>query len=263
MREPKCSCEWFFWIKCLAKRALQCVLLENVLGILQGGRSGKPYVDKLFKSHLRLPGWQWRTFVLDSKDYGLHQSRKRAYIFGRMGSLASLCVPILHTCPTTLHDCLTTSASRRRRQVNEQLPGLMSERVHRWIKRIRQLDHKGRAGLTTCFEADRHPDKTFASIRTDDFTPCLRASGHELWLFSLGRQRVPIMNRPLGLAERCVLHGMSPIFVLSVMEAYKLKKTHTLRALGNAMSVAVVGAAVLELLHCVVTSLERSSEDSG
>ncbi len=62
----------------------QYILLENVKGLK--GKKHKPTFDKIL-SELRRIGYDVRYCVLNSKDYGVPQTRERLWIFGYLGVL--------------------------------------------------------------------------------------------------------------------------------------------------------------------------------
>ena len=68
-------------------KGLQVVLIENVEGILHSRRGGsappqRPIDYIMTKLRKGGPGWRWGLWRLNASDFGLHQSRRRVYIYG-------------------------------------------------------------------------------------------------------------------------------------------------------------------------------------
>lgn len=62
----------------------QAILLENVIGLTRGKH--KPTFERIVAELQRI-GYDVRTTILNSADYGIPQSRKRLWIFGYLGEL--------------------------------------------------------------------------------------------------------------------------------------------------------------------------------
>ncbi|MCP4242075.1 MAG: DNA cytosine methyltransferase, partial [bacterium] len=253
------------WIIELAPRGLSLAVLENVAGILERkGRKEPRHVDRyLGKLQRHLPSWSWSTLRLNSQDFGVPHHRVRVYLVGVAQGERIVRVP--RFTGQTLHELCGKRKHGRTRADVKKLPPNQRRNLQQWKSRLRGvLQDTALVGGTASFEVDRNPCKSnFASCRTDGSTPCLRASGHDLWLLGLGEGRRPAVNRLLLTEERCLLQGMCPRSIQSVGAPTRV----ILRGLGNAMTVPVVGATAFAALASLDDAgafvSEQSSSSSG
>ena len=230
------------WCASLAHRGLKFFVLENVFGLSMRRRGTKrsPLDIILKKLKKKLPrAWVVNVWVCNS--WSVAQSRKRIYIMGHVGAdltpqpnlpRASLARLLCNGLPNVRDSELCESRRLKLRKYMELLkPHLESSKLK---------------GTVACFSADRNPQKSkFAQIRLDDASPCLK-SNCPYFVVSLGEGggKSPSIYRFLHPAELCLLQGISPRSVPQSIRVSVLK-----RALGNAMSVPVVGA-VLNAVMC-------------
>ena len=247
----------FLWLRhlCRRKKPLSFFIIENVRGIL--GKGGKGYMDKL---RAVLPH-NWNLAALRRDSHCLAQTRPRVYLVGWKASVAlSLseatqaikaklpCLP-----RRMLSDILLDLPNE---DPNEVLSALQACNFRKWMRRLKpSLDDKRKKGMVACFEADRNPEKSRAGLRTDDMMMTLRASGHRIWVLSLGEGRCrPSISRLLADEERWLLQGFDPNTIPSGLSASK-----TRHVMGNAMTVPVVGS----VLGATLLQLQEESELSA
>ena len=258
----------FAWLRhlCQRKHPLRFFIIENVRGIL--GKNGGEYLDKL---RAVLPkGWVLAALRVNS--YCSAQTRPRVYLVGWKSKT-----------PLSLAEATRTITARLpslpRRNLSEVLLDLPNDdpnhvlstkqacNFRKWMRRLQpSLKDKRKKGMVACFEADRNPCKSHATLRTDDLMMTLRASGHPIWLVSLGEGRCgPSISRLLTVEERCLLQGFRPS-VIPRGTSTRLAR----HAMGNAMTVPVVGSVIGAILLQLQDEAEGSSgsadsecEDSG
>ena len=256
-------------------KGLQVVLIENVEGILHSRRGGaappqRPIDYIMTKLRKGAPGWRWGLWRLNACDFGLHQSRSRAYIYG-MGKASAPRPNQAPRLPVAIRN-VSILHSLRRLAKSYTAPHSFRSEVHlpptfhrtkkHWLKKFQCIARqRGRSAATCSYEADRDPRKQFATHRTDGLVPCLKASARPLCLVQFNRRGRCTLQRPLKLAERCILQGFPPCALL----VEGMRAQTILRALGNAMAVPVVGAALYTVLRAVYlqTGMQGANSSAG
>ena len=224
---------------CRRKRPLRFFIIENVRGIL--GKK-KEYLDKL---RAALPK-SWSLAVLLMNSHCLAQTRPRVYLVGWKSkkplstseATKAITAKLPHLPRRRLSDMLLDLPNDDPKEV---LTAQQCRNFRKWMRRLKpSLNDKRKRGMVACFEADRDPDKTRATLRVDDLMMTLRAAGHPIWVISLGEKGFgPSTSRLLAVEERCLLQGFSPSTIPQTATAQK-----TRQVMGNAMTVPVVGSVV-------------------
>ena len=102
----------------------------------------------------------------------------------------------------------------------------------------------------SCISLDRRPAASFgdaAWARSDGRCCTLRTHNELIWLMSR-QDQTPIISRCLHPLERAFVQGFPP------QSLWGLGKGDLLRVTGNAMSVPVIGAIVVRMIHGLVRS---------
>ena len=237
-------------IKELVRRGcLKWFIIENVVGVLAPQhavwRRLRGCVDD-----------KWRLEVLKMTSLSQGQSRPRLYIVGWLQR--SNAGP-----HSSLREQVPDLPNRRLSSILLPLPdqvaasGRQAANLRLWLKRLRPYcEEKKRRGTLACVPMDRRPQKSFASFRIDDCSPCLRASGTPLWIISLG-EGTPRVCRPLHVYERCLLQGIDPLTIPG-----NVRPSAIVRGCGNAMTVAIVGTVMFAVL-CRLHQVEQHDRRQG
>ena len=247
----------FLWLRhlCQRKRCLRFFILENVRGIL--GKLGRGYLGQLRAAMPK--DWNLAALRMDSRC--LAQTRPRAYLVGWKASRAlssseatrAIRAKLPQLPRRHLSDILLDLPNEDPKEV---LTARQARNFRKWMRLLApQLKDKRKRGMVGCFEADRDPDKSRANWRADDLMMTLRASGHPIWLVSLGEGHCgPSTSRLLAVEERCLLQGFDPSTFPESVSASRIR-----HAMGNAMTVPVIGS----VLGATLRQLQEESELSA
>ena len=200
---------------------------------------------------------------MNSLDFGLPQSRSRLYIVGRKHSPEKngSAMPPLRNFQQrlSLGKCLDTS---------DNIPGTYTSLQKRNIKEWKdlykfELTAQRFMNQFAVVDASRTPSTRTVYGKSDNGKatkrpnrcPCLTASGSKLHVFALGphidRTSSPL-DRPMRIAERAKVQGFSGAIVEA---ASQMSVADAKRALGNAMTVPVVGSVIARELRGLYRAL--------
>ena len=249
----------FKWLLhlCRRKRPLRFFIIENVRGVL--GKAGRGYLDRL---RAVLPrGWVLAVLRMNSHCVG--QTRPRAYLVGWKSKkklspkqATNVIATKLPPLPDrNLSDMLLDLPNENPKKV---LTAQQTRNFRKWMRKLQpSLNDKRKKGMVSCFEVDRNPAKSRAGSRADDKIFTLRASGHPIWLVSLGeKHHGPSISRLLSVEERCLLQGFSPGTIPPEASARTIRQV-----MGNAMTVPVVGSVIGATLLQLQAEKGDSSSD--
>jgi DNA (cytosine-5)-methyltransferase 1 len=226
---------FFHVLEFLDENRPKVFILENVSGITTLRQpNGRLYMDDILKELNGLKDYNIDWKVLDTKEQGIPQSRRRWYCVGIRKDVdnGSFSFPEKIACPKI--DLLLES--RKKELARSGLPPVSQSTARKNVKaallKIRRTGHDGRR-VTHLVDCDSSPDR---SIFRKNMCPCItvsRAAGH--WVTSRGRRTTK--------EEMMRLHGMNP-------QHFKVGVTENQlgRQLGNTMSVNVLERLFVRLL---------------
>ena len=247
---------------------LMFFMLENVPGLeFRVQSSADNPLEVLLRSMRSKLGTSWllRPTKLNAIAYGLPQNRPRIYIVGRKVKVYPRSFPALRpSClaqvsPIKLLDITDTAPS--------ELTALQLECNKEWKALYRAaMLHPANRGSVAFIEVGRSPTgrTSWASTTTappQDRCQCLRASGPQIHVFSLGEgdgqpPGPPLsIDRNLRISERAALQGFPPS-----IGHLKFTEKQGRRIFGNAMALPVIGSLLAEELTSLLDNLGRLLE---
>ena len=242
---------------------LMFVVFENTLGILQR-KEGQPLPPLATFKHIlseRLGSrWSFHVMKVNSSDYGLPQSRTRVYLVGRNGEFygGGTGMPSGPP-PAFMYRLDSRSLLDTEDNQTEHYTPLQEDALASWKHELRpameDIDNQGKFVFV---EVGRDPTNRTAWSGTTpklDICECLRASGPQLHVFSLGdgvEDTHILVNRGLRIHERAALQGFPS-------EIGHLRFTERIgrRIFGNAMSVPVIGSILAQELLAILSESVR------
>lgn len=250
---------------------LRGFVLENVMGIDQKANGSAKTPLNIIMDELKdsLPEcWKVHHMILDSKDFGLPQSRRRVYIVGykqeaSSGGQRSWVRPAKFVMQIPLASLIDSSDRCCRPYTSIQ-----NQNITDWKAAYQEcMEQPDRLGQLALVDVSRTPSGRTAwggGTVHPNVCECLTASGPALHVFSLGEGfparpdgRALTLDRDLRPAERALLQGFSR----SVANC-GVQGPAAVRIWGNAMSVPVVGSALARLLQKLDRTW-RSDPDAG
>jgi len=240
---------------------LMFAIFENTLGITQrlGGVGEPPLKEFLRKLRNRLGSeWSFSSVHVNSLDFGLPQSRNRVYVLGRRLEFYPKTLPAhperfqFRVKAKQLLDLTDTRNAIEYTLLQEE--GILAMK-NKFMSSMRSTSCKG---LFAFVEVGRDP-----TLRTlwrgaspkEDICECLRASGPQLHVFSLGEGiRDLSIDRGLRIHERAALQGFP-----SAIGQLPFTETAGRRIFGNAMSVPVVGSILAQELLAIEEFVGRAT----
>jgi len=229
---------FFYVLNFLEENRPQVFILENVSGTVTLRQpNGRKYMDDILKELNGLGNYNIRWKVLDTKEQGISQSRRRWYCVGIRKDVddGSFSFPEQIDCPNV--DVLLEPREPREPELAKSgLPPKTQTTARKNVKtallKIGRNGHDGRR-VTYIVDCDASP---YRSIFRKNMCPCItvsRGGGH--WVTSRGRHTTK--------TEMMRLQGMDPTkFKVAVTET-QLGKQH-----GNTMSVNVLERLFVRLL---------------
>ena len=226
------------------QRKLFGFMLENVVGLTMKFKDMTAAPSEEVLETLRESlgiGWEVWLWRVDSLHLGLPQHRARVYICGRRKDVFSRPLPVwsperMRINGFSLWDALdpdlpeTTPSSDR-----------MKEDLKWYLEKARDARcHLPRDAVLVC-DLSRSASASREPMYALNFTVTLTTGAKYLWVQGLAED-MPQYKRYLTVEERCVLQGFDPGL------ADRLTKACHVKALGNAMSVPVVGICAALLL---------------
>ena len=242
---------------------LMFVVFENTLGILQK-KEGQPLAPlatfKRILSERLGKRWSFHAMKVTSSDYGLPQSRTRVYLVGRNGEFYGGGTGMPTGPPQALMYRLDSrSLLDTEDNQQEHYTPLQENALTSWKHELRSaMEDVGNQGKFVFVEVGRDPTSRTAWSGTTpklDICECLRASGPQLHVFSLGdgvEDTHILVNRGLRIHERAALQGFPS-------EIGHLRFTENIgrRIFGNAMSVPVIGSVLAQELQAILSESAR------
>jgi len=243
---------------------LMFFVLENVQGITHRvrGATGRPESSALdilihqMRNKLG-PTWFLRHMSLNAMDYGLPQSRPRVYLVGRKCKyyptdiLPSRPEHFAHRVrPQQLLDLGDSDST------DNLTTALQRKCDAEWKKIYRTaMDDASTLGSFAFYEVGRDPSGRTAwagerPTATLDRCQCLRASGPQLRVFSVGEGARPTLDRNLRISERAALQGFP-----ACIGHLKFTEAAGRRIFGNAMAVPVLGSLIATELRYLQANL--------
>ena len=235
---------------------LALFVLENVEAILHHAKGAQRRAIDVILEELwtGLPsGWQITVHTLNTRDFGLPQSRPRAYVVGHRCDLFGpqpMPPPIQFERTVQLKNLLNL-ADKRNCWPNTTV---QAQNLRDWKQHYgTSMNDSAAIGTFAVIDISRTPSgrtRWTATSARPGIVQCLTAAGPDLHVFSLGEGNVDLsLDRRLRGSERASLQGFPPC-VRSVAD----EGPRTKRILGNAMSVPVIGSvlgtAMLRLVGC-------------
>ena len=218
-------------------------------------RHSTPFAAWLADLSTRAPMWEVHVWQMDTANY-LPQHRERIYAVG-VNKHVAYRSPQPPRRPAPEKRIMLSHLLHPGIEPNQEqdLPArlrwnLFSAKM-RFRDRMRRLPETGHGSGNLAAEIDRSPDGTWNfPLRCDGCTPTLRANGAQLLWVVLPDHGI---SRALHPVERLTLQGFPPEV------AQGLSKAEVVHAAGNACSVPVMGAVLVQvLLACQPTLLPDS-----
>jgi DNA (cytosine-5)-methyltransferase 1 len=226
---------FFYVLDFLEENRPKVFILENVSGIVTLRQpNGRKYMDDILSELNGLGDYNIQWKVLDTKEQGIPQSRRRWYCVGIRKDVdnGSFAFPEKMDCPNIdlLLEARDPELARSGLPPTTQTTAMKN--VKAALLKIRRNGHDGRR-VTHLVDCDSSPNR---SIFKKNMCPCItvsRGGGH--WVTSRGRRTTK--------TEMMRLQGMDPTkFKVAVTESQLGKQ------LGNTMSVNVLERLFVRLL---------------
>ena len=232
-------------------------VLENVQGITHKPALASRSPASIIIEELRTgcPGWTVELALLNARDFGLPQSRPRAYVIGRRAAAFPVppMAPHKFRRAGSLGRLLDWTASGQR-----PYTALQQQNIAEFKARLSGvMDNRSRQGQAVAIDVSRTPSgrtQWGAALPAPDVCECLTAAGPQLHVFALGWGAGPLnLDRPMLPTERAAVQGF-PLASFRHQEPAVVR-----RAVGNAMAVSVIGS----VLACLMQAFLRGCGPAG
>lgn len=135
----------------LLKRLPKFLLMENVKNLFK--KYKKDW--KVFEDFLESLGYKNSTIILNAKNFGISQSRERAFCISELQGTEEIEVQGQESCPS-LHDFLDLDNDELIDEYKEVMPNLTPSRI-KWIPKSKKLNDRGYCQTITT-KQDRWPN---------------------------------------------------------------------------------------------------------
>ena len=243
---------------------LMFVIFENTMGITQRpGGTQEPPLNQFLGILRRQLGsdWSFSHVHVNSADFGLPQSRNRVYVLGRRLEFYPGAAFPGH--PVRFQQRLSAGQLLDLTDVRNaaEYTPLQEDGLRAWKGKFRAaMQDKRWKGHFAFVEVGRDPTSrtlwTGASVKVG-MCECLRASGPQLHVFSLGEgtwDSQLSVDRGLRIHERAALQGFPPS-----IGQLQFTETAGRRIFGNAMSVPVIGCILAQELEVIEDCVGRAT----
>ncbi len=225
------------------------VLVENVPGIAQV-KGNSTY--RRFKRILKNLNYDLAEGVVDAKEYGAPQTRRRFIILAVQKNIASFPLPTHGNgrIPfATVRDAISGFPAIKAGETHHAIPNHSASKLSRLnIRRIQKCPHDGgdrrswnKALMLNC-HSNGHNGYTdvYGRMWWDKPAPALTCKCISL---SNGRYGHPVQNRAIGLREAAALQGYPNNYVF-----YSSSRGHLAQQIGNSVPIALAEAFGAHLL---------------